>query len=165
MRGEYDDEEDWVPVEDLIAGLDLDPTDPLTRSGSDPSPGTRAIRWRDLAPELAPIEWQTLREWVQWVTTRFDVPITLVPTCWWKHPALVEELSALHVAWRTAYDKQDTGLGPVVWLERWHAAKARLREAYPGSCTSGHKDPKRRSWDGVTDQGEWEAWANDAHGE
>ena len=165
MRGEYDDEEDWVPVEDLIAGLDLDPFDPLSRTGSDPPAGTRAIRWRDVPPELAAVEWETLRQWVEWVTTRFDIPLTTIPPCWWKHPALVEELSALHVAWRTAYDKQDTGLGPVMWLERWHAAKARLREAYPGSCTAGHKDPKRRSWDGVTDQGEWETWAKDAHGE
>jgi hypothetical protein len=93
------------------------------------------------------------------------VPVTTIPNCWRQHPALVEELSALHVAWRTAYDKQDTGLGPVMWLERWYAAKARLREAYPGSCTTGHKDAKRRSWDGVTDQGEWETWAKDAHGE
>ena len=69
------------------------------------------------------------------------------------------------VAWRTAYDKQDTGLGPVMWLERWYAAKARLREAYPGSCTSGHKESKRRSWKGTTDQGEWDAWATDAHGD
>jgi len=165
VRGEYDDEEDWVPVEDLITGLDLDPFDPLARTGSDASPGTRAIRWRDLPPDLAPVEWGTLREWVEWVTTRFDVPVTLIPSCWWKHPALVEELSALHVAWRTAYDKQDTGLGPVMWLERWHAAKVRLREAYPGSCTNGHKDPKRRSWEDTTDQGEWDAWAKDAHGD
>lgn len=165
MRGEYDDEEDWAPVEDLIAGLDLDPFDPLARGGSDPPSGTRAIRWRDLPLELAWVEWRTLREWVEWVTARFDVPITLVPNCWWKHPALVEELSALHVAWRTAYDKQDTGLGPIMWLERWHAAKPRLRDAYPGSCTSGHKDPKRRSWGNITDQDEWEAWATDAHGD
>lgn len=165
MRNEYDDEEDWAPVEDLIAGLDLDPFDPLARTGSDASVGTRAIRWRDLPPELASVEWATLREWVEWVTARFDVPVTLIPTCWWRHPALVEELSALHVAWRTAYDKQDTGLGPIMWLERWHASKARLREAYPGSCTNGHKDSKRRSWEGTTDQDDWNAWANHAHGD
>lgn len=52
-----------------------------------------------------------------------------------------------------------------MWLERWHAAKARLREAYPGSCTSGHKDSKRRSWEGTTNQGEWDAWVRDAHGD
>lgn len=165
MKSEYDDEEGWAPVEELIAGLDLDQFDPFARGGADAAPGTRAVRWRDLPPEQAPIEWQTLRGWVEWVTTRFDVPVSLIPDCWWKHPALVEELSALHTAWRTAYDKQDSGLGPVMWLERWHNAKARLRAAYPGSCTSGHQPHKRRTWEGITDQGEWEAWARDAHGD
>lgn len=165
MGREYDDGSEWGPVEDLIAGLALDPVDPLSRGGSDAAPGSRAVRWRDLPPEQARVEWQILRDWVEWVTTRFDVPVSLIPDCWWKHPALVEELSALHVAWRTAYDKQDTGLGPVMWLERWHNAKARLRAAYTGSCIDGHKESKRRTWDRTTDQGEWNAWATDAHGD
>ena len=163
MKGEYDDDEDWAPVEDLIGGLDLDPFDPLNRSGNAAAPGSRAVRWRDLAPEQARVEWNTLRQWVEWVTTRFDVPVSLVPNCWWQHPALVEELSALHVAWRTAYDQQDSGLGPVMWLERWHNAKARLRAAYPGSCNNGHQPIKRRTWTDITDQDECDAWANDAH--
>lgn len=128
---EYDDGRDWGPVEDLTAGLGLDPDDPLRRGGSDPAPGTRAVRWRDLAPDLAPLEWQTLRDWVEWVTARFDISVSVIPNCRWKHPALVEELSALHVAWRTAYDKHDTDLGPVMWLEGWHNAKPRLRAASP----------------------------------
>jgi hypothetical protein len=165
MKSEYDDEDDWVPVEDLIARLDLDPDDPFERGGSDPASGTRAIRWRDLPADLAPAEWQTLRDWVEWVTVRFDVPVSTIPNCWWKHPALVEELSALHVAWRTAYDKQDTGLGPVMWMERWHNAKSRLRAAYPGSCNNGHQPHKKRSWKGITKQDEWDAWATDAHGD
>lgn len=165
MKNEYDDHEEWASVDDLMTDLDLDPVDPFHRSGLTPADGTRAVRWRDLPPELAPLEWQTLREWVEWVTVRFDVPVSLIPNCWWKHPALVEELSALHVAWRTAYDPQDTGLGPVMWLERWHNAKARLRNAYPGSCTDEHHEPKRRSWEGITDRGEWDAWTKDAHGD
>jgi hypothetical protein len=165
VKGEYDDGEEWGPVEELIGSLDLDPFDPLARGGSDAAPGSRAVRWRDLPPEQARVEWETLRQWVEWVTTRFDVPVTLIPDCWWKHPALVEELSALHVAWRTAYDKQDTGLGPVMWLERWHNAKARLRAAYPGSCTNGHQPHKRRSWADTTSQDDWNAWASDAHGD
>ncbi|MBX3193853.1 MAG: hypothetical protein KF727_01970 [Microbacteriaceae bacterium] len=165
MKNEYDDEEAWGPVEDLIAGLDLDPRDPLGRGGSDAAAGSRAVRWRDLPSDQARGEWQALRDWVEWVTVRFNVPLSLIPNCWWKHPALVEELSALHVAWRTAYDPQDSGLGPVMWLERWSAARPRLREAHTGSCSNGHKDPKRRSWADVTDQGEWDAWATDAHGD
>jgi hypothetical protein len=165
VKGEYDDEQDWEPVEELITALDLNPLDPLGRGGSDAAPGTRAVRWRDLPADQAAVEWRTLRDWVQWVTNRFDVPVSLIPNCWWQHPALVEELSALHVAWRTAYDKQDTGLGPVMWLERWHNAKPRLRAAYPGSCTNGHHPPTGRSWKDTIDQGEWDAWVKNAHGD
>ena len=165
MKGEYDDGEDWGPVEDLVDRLGLDPFDPFGRQGADAAAGSRPVRWRDLGPEDAAPEWAALRDWVQWVTTRFDIPITLIPNCWWQHPALVEELSALHVAWRTAYDPQDSGLGPLMWLERWHAARTRLRAAYSGSCSNGHKDTKRRSWKDVTNQGKWDAWVKDTHGQ
>jgi hypothetical protein len=52
-----------------------------------------------------------------------------------------------------------------MWLERWHAGRTRLRAAYPGSCNNGHKDSKRRSWDAVTNQDEWDAWVKDTHGQ
>jgi len=165
VKGEYDDGEDWGAVEDLVDGLGLDPFDPFGRQSAGAATGSRPVRWRDLAPENAATEWAALRDWVQWVTTRFDIPVTVIPNCWWRHPALVDELSALHVAWRTAYDPQDSGLGPLMWLERWHAARTRLRAAYSGSCSNGHKDIKRRSWDDVTDQGEWDAWVKDTHGQ
>lgn len=165
MRGEYDDESEWGSVDDLIADLDTDPNDPFHRTGAHAPSGPRAVRWRDLPDDRAPEEWEALREWVEWVTVRFDIPVSLIPNCWWQHPALVEELSALHVAWRTAYDEQDTGLGPVMWLERWHLAKARLRAAYPGSCTDRHHPAKRRTWKDITDQDEWNAWTTHAHGD
>jgi hypothetical protein len=163
MKDEYDDEEGWGSVEDLVDGLGADPFNPFARAGA--AAGSRPVRWRDITPEDTPASWIVLRDWVEWVTVRFDVPVSLIPNCWWRHPPLVEELSALHTAWATAYDPQDSGLGPVMWLERWNAARGRLRTAYPGSCSSSHNETKPRSWDNATDQGEWNAWVNDAHGQ
>lgn len=163
MKNEYDDGGDWGPVEDLVEGLGLDPFDPFNRNTAATGPGP--VRWRDLPPEDAAAVWVELREWVEWVTIRFDIPVIVIPTCWWRHGALVEELSALHSAWATAYDPQDSGLGPIMWLERWHAARPRLRAAYTGSCTNGHKDNKPRTWENITDQSEWDAWVKDTHGQ
>ena len=53
----------------------------------------------------------TLRDWVEWFTVRYDVPVSVVPNCWWRHGALVEELSALHVAHLAAFDASDAGFG------------------------------------------------------
>ncbi|HEY8588165.1 MAG TPA: hypothetical protein VIL55_01305 [Naasia sp.] len=160
-KGEYNDGEEWAPMEDLLTDLTLDPALESAYSTGN----ARPVRWRDLPAERAAEEWDALRAWVEWVTARFDVPLTLIPTCWWKHPALVEELTALHTAWRAAYADTDTGFGPLMWLERWHTAKARMREAYPASCGNGHKESKRRSWTETTDQDEWNAWVTDAHGD
>jgi hypothetical protein len=157
-RSEYDDGEPWGSIDDLVDGLGIDPA----TYGA--STGTRPVRWRDLTPADTAAEWTVLRDWVEWVTVRFDIPPTVIPACWWRHGALVEELSALRTAWAAAYDPTDSGLGPVMWLERWYAAKPRLRNAYAGSCSNGHKDSKPRDWSDATDQSEWDAWVTEAHG-
>ena len=142
------------------AGLDAGPRlasiGPVARRTT--AAGVMPIRENGPPGPMAVADWRSLRAWVEWVTARFNVPNSLVPDCWWKHPALVEELSALHLAWRVAYDSQDAGRGPVMWLERWQAARPRLREAHVGSCAAGHKEVRARDWDGKTDEGEWEAW-------
>tara|TARA_R100000365_G_scaffold3528_1_gene11928 strand:- start:36219 stop:36707 length:489 start_codon:yes stop_codon:yes gene_type:complete len=157
--------DDDMPLADIIAELELDSDDDaFDWSGDAPTLGVHVVRWRDLPDEEARAEWAALRDWVEWLTVRYDVPVSVVPTCWWRHGALVEELSALHTAWRTGFDATDSGFGPVGWHERWALAQARLRHAYTGSCSSGHKDPKHRSWAGTTDDEEWDAWTSQAHG-
>jgi hypothetical protein len=148
--------------DDAIAGA-MAGFDPLYRNGSSAPLGAEVVNWRHLADEDAPRAWERLRAWVEWFTVRYDIPISTVPVCWWRHPALVEELSALHTAHQAAFDQSDAGFGPIGWHERLAAAIPRLGRAYAGGCTRGHSPHKPRSWDDVTDEQEWTAWTNRAH--
>ncbi|WP_052226537.1 hypothetical protein [Microbacterium mangrovi] len=152
-----------MPIEELVASLRLDGFDPSDRGGSSEPLGGQPVNWRDLDGKDARKTWDDLRQWVEWVTTRYDIPEVIVPTCWWRHGALVEELSALRTAWEAAFDPTDAGFGPIGWHERFAIARPRLKAAYPGSCINGHRDRTPRTWKDATDEGEWDAWVDQAH--
>jgi hypothetical protein len=133
------------------------------RHGSSLTLGAAVINWRTLEPEDAPAAWRSLRAFVEWFTTRYNIPVSTVPTCWWQHGQLVEELSALHTAHTVSYDDADTGYGPISWHERLTGALPRLTRAYGGGCNNGHHDLTPRNWDGVTDEGAWTAWTTRSH--
>lgn len=133
-------------------------------ASSTPPPALRAsLNWRTLDDTAAHAEWVALRGFVEWFTTRYAIPPSVVPDCWWAHGALVEELSALHAAHTAWFDAQDTGLGPITWHEHLAVALPRLSRAYGGGCNNGHKTTKPRSWTAVTDEQEWDAWTNRSH--
>lgn len=129
---------------------------------SDPL-GSQVVNWRTLRNEDAADEWRQLREWVEWFAVRYAIPHSTVPTCWWQHGALVEELSALHTAHLAAFHDTDSGYGPISWHERLTPATARLTRAYGGGCTHGHQTLKPRSWTGATDEQEWDTWITQTH--
>src|SRR5690606_22327414 len=131
---------------------------PHSRRGDSAPLGAHVINWRVLSDPNARDAWARLREWVEWFSVRYDVPISTVPPCWWKHPSLVEELSALHTAHTAAFDASDTGFRPISWHERLTLAMPRLTRAYAGGCTRGHSPHKPRSWADTTDEQEWDAW-------
>ena len=152
-----------IPIEELVAALHLDGLDISDRGGSSAALGAQPVNWRELPDAEARAAWDALRGWVEWVTSRYDIPEVIVPTCWWRHGALVEELSALHIAWEAAFDSTDAGFGPIGWHERFAIARPRLKAAYPGSCINGHRDRTPRSWRDATDEDEWDAWVDQAH--
>lgn len=122
-----------------------------------------STNWRTMQDVQARDEWIALRDWVEWVTVRYDIPISTVPICWWRHGALVEELSALHCAHRAAFDPTDSGSGPLGWHERFAIAHARLTRAYAGGCSQGHHAMQPRSWSDAPDDDEWAAWIEQSH--
>ena len=152
-----------MPIEELVAGLRLDGVNVGDRYGSSAPLGAQPVNWRELHDSDARDAWDALRDWVEWVTSRYDIPEVIVPTCWWRHGALVEELSALYTAWQVSFDPTDAGFGPIGWHERFAVARPRLKAAYPGSCINGHRDRTTRSWRDVTDEDEWDAWVGQAH--
>jgi len=164
---------DEQPVDPITAFAGVTASDPepppesspgeQTRDGSSEPIAAEIINWRYLSDYDAERVWEELREWVEWFTSRYYVPPSTVPTCWWKHGQLVEELSALHTAHVVCFDDADTGLGPIGWHERLAIALPRLTRAYGGGCSNGHQDTKPRSWAGTTDERAWTAWTTQAH--
>src|SRR5690349_12795256 len=54
--------------------------------------------WRTLGEEGQTELWRQLTEWVVWLRGRYPLA-RKIPGCWADHPELVEELTALWLAW------------------------------------------------------------------
>jgi hypothetical protein len=103
-----------------------------------PGSGT-AWCWRTLTSRAADNLWALLGDWVAWLRSRYPLA-GKVPACWAQHPELVEELTALHLAWRAAYT--DPNAVPTAAAD-WHAHYLPgVLERIPGwgvHCTDTHK--------------------------
>lgn len=140
---------------------------PPTDDSYDPGPAGDAdgftIDWAQLDDIQARDVWIALRRFVELITVRYNIPASTIPTCWWEHAELVEELSGLYAAYTALYDPKDNGLGPTTWHEKLAATLNRITRFYPAGCTSTHHDLTRRSWRDVTDENKWDAWINQTH--
>ena len=75
--------------------------------------------WRSLGPVESREQWQHLLSWVGWLRGRYPIADQL-PACWWRHSELVEELTALWVAWLAAYTEPSAPLtAPIDFHDRW----------------------------------------------
>lgn len=94
--------------------------------------------WDALGPEEASSQWRTLFDWLRRLAERYELAETL-PACWWRHGAMVEELTALWVAWVGAYE--DAGAGPdmpLKWHEDFASARARIGDWNRLGCGPNH---------------------------
>lgn len=102
--------------------------------------------WRHVSAAEARGLWVRLREWVDWVNARyFSSSWESIRPCWFRHPAAVEELTALWAAWESAYRAPDEGEGfsdaALWWHEKLHAVVHRLWDEQFAECKAGHQDP------------------------
>lgn len=97
--------------------------------------------WRGASPEAADSLWAELTPWVGWLVDRYGLG-ELVPPCWYRHGAIVEELTALYAAWNAAYVEPDArGFDPLYWHDGLDRMLARLREWDRQGCRDGaHRD-------------------------
>ncbi|MGO4535185.1 hypothetical protein [Leifsonia sp. 2MCAF36] len=151
---------DDIPLDDLVASLAEEWEDQPPRQ-SPGMLGIRAINWRTLEDGDAPPVWTDLQDWVAWFTHRYNIATRKIPPCWFKHGALVEELSALHTAWLVSYDSLDAGYGPIGWHERLAVAIPRLATWYNGECHNGHTELPQTGDDAVP--AEWADWIRQSH--
>jgi len=100
--------------------------------------------WKHLSGPQAAELLDKVRDWVDWYNGRYAMSdSTRILGCWYRHPVVVEEITALWVAWRAAYyghQKPDTA------ATYWHSAYLwptlkRLWDASWGfkNCGAGHK--------------------------
>jgi hypothetical protein len=97
-------------------GMDVEQLqDEVSSTDAESAPWT----WRSLTGAAAARQWHELAEWVGWVRGRYPLA-RQIPPCWWRHPELVEELTALWLAWKDAYATKHAHLAaPADWHARW----------------------------------------------
>jgi hypothetical protein len=107
-----------------------------------PGPGGGpAWCWATLTGEEAALAWATLIGWVDWLTARYQLE-EAVPACWYRHGALVEELTALRAGWQAAYaDPRARPSEPALWHDLLARTLARIRDWDRQGCAAGtHRD-------------------------
>jgi hypothetical protein len=102
---------------------------------------TSAHVWHNLKPTEAAQAWKQLTAWVDWLLARYQVDDT-VPTCWYRHGAMVEELDALRAGWNGAYlDPDARPTDPAYWHELLARGLTRIHEWDRYGCAAGaHQD-------------------------
>lgn len=82
---------------------DLDTPASLWPSGAeDETPPPRRWVWDAMQPGERAERLTDLARWVQWLTSTFELHND-IPTCWYRHRALVERLTALYTGWARTY--------------------------------------------------------------
>jgi hypothetical protein len=114
----------------------------------------RPINWSTLEAEDAEAEWLELNQWVNWLRREYGLPAAIVPPLWHRHPELVWELSALHLAWVSSYDPQQAATAPLAWHRDFQLARERLREwtAVSGTKLDRDRPTRQTAWPGEPEQ-------------
>lgn len=120
---------------------------PVSVSSGDAEPAAYVpYCWRHVSASEARGLWIRLREWVDWVNSRyFSSSWKSIRPCWFRHPAAVEELTALWAAWESAYRSSDEGEGfsdaALWWHEKLYTVVHRLWDEQFAECKAGHQEP------------------------
>ncbi|MEU1258449.1 hypothetical protein ABZ445_34675 [Streptomyces chartreusis] len=107
------------------------------------------VRWHDLDAEERAVLWPQFVGWVIWAADRYEMTTDQLPRqCWWKHGAVVEELTALWTSHASAYASgEDGGSAPYLWQDALARAIERMSRFWLGSCVNGqHRDRHRTAW-------------------
>lgn len=100
--------------------------------------------WRELDPRGAAELWADLLDWVDWLRHRYQLGAR-VPACWYRHEAIVEELTALMAAHTAAYwcdpdsvdlPREDMTAWHTQWL--WPTVERLTRNSDFSACRPHH---------------------------
>ena len=99
--------------------------------------------WSPLSPDDTQLFLEDLDVWVGWLVERYRLDRRIVPECWRLHTELIEELSALHLAWQGSFALTANHDAPLLWHERFANACQRIadRVARTGCRPGNHRAP------------------------
>ncbi|MFK4184347.1 hypothetical protein ACI2L4_10060 [Streptomyces sparsogenes] len=124
-------------------------------NGDQEHPVGAPLLWNDVDAEEWPKLWPKFVNWVVWLADRYEMTTDQLPRqCWWKHGAVVEELTALWTSHQSAYASgEDGGSAPYLWQDALARAIERIGRFWLGSCRNGqHKERHREAaWSGDED--------------
>jgi len=107
-------------------------------------------------PPPGPIDWTTLTgpersrtlhelaTFVESTVHHYKLPLAILP-CWWRHPEVIEELTAL---WQVRKETFRPGVKPSAAMQ-WHDALYKIRDrvsVFLSSCREGHIEPAYGTW-------------------
>ncbi|WP_027863065.1 hypothetical protein [Marmoricola sp. URHB0036] len=130
---------------DTAAGL-MGRIDDLDSTNGAAAP--RAWNWRGIGPRAEEELWSQLTAWVAWIRHRYPLA-KRIPPCWAKHTEVVEELTALWLAWQQAYEDRHASLAaPAEWHDRWLPGVLYRLEHGPFAldCASAHQERPRHAY-------------------
>jgi hypothetical protein len=101
--------------------------------GISPDIPPAAFRWDLLNDDDHLAYSRDLARFVDWLVSRYRLQ-RQIPSCWWRHGAYVEELSALFTAWRGVMEIPDRSNSWLIWHEELARLLARLRDLWNTGC-------------------------------
>lgn len=119
----------------------------------------RVIDWDNLTQADYKDVMSALADWVDWFSTTYQIPATVLPPCWPEHPGLREDLGHLWTGWLTTrHPRLGVGMIGLDWDNRREQALPRLRGQValagctrgrhirlPGPCVTPPGEPSRRT--------------------
>jgi hypothetical protein len=88
------------------------------------------VCWDDLPADAYTHTLADLADWIGWLRATYRIPATVIPPCWFTHPALREDIGHLWTGWLlTRHPDAGVGMIGLDWDQRRDAAINRLREA------------------------------------
>ncbi|MFJ3826010.1 hypothetical protein [Streptomyces nodosus] len=101
--------------------------------------------WAAMAPGERYSRMRELAQWVNWLVDAFELHEHL-PSCWYRHPSVLEHLTALYASWVRIYCSSTSSgdLAEAEWISTLHALEPYLRAP---ACSDGahHETPARPS--------------------
>ncbi|GAA3374979.1 MULTISPECIES: hypothetical protein [Streptomyces] len=97
--------------------------------------------WAAMDPAGRRARLRELGVWADWLRTTYELHNTLTH-CWYRHPAVVEHLTALYTGWTRTYAGEDPPgreLAEADWINTLHAFVPHLK--LPACATGTHQDP------------------------